>query len=143
MTAEGWFDCIVLALIAIGFGIIMFTYCFERWRCIWLIAGIVVAMMVVIAGFSHCKKEDNNWRNSMEWISVKESLPKEDGRYLVVNKAYDRMTVEVTEFTTNLHRIDDYTFRDEVRPGWYTFDPEVGYFERTHIAYWMPLPELP
>jgi len=79
----------------------------------------------------------------MNWISVKDSLPEQDGRYLIVNKVYDKMTIEVTEFTTNLYSIDDYTFHDDARPGWYAFDPEVGYFERHHITHWMPLPELP
>lgn len=51
MTIEGWFCCVVFALLAIGAGIILFAFCFERWRGVWLAAGIIVAILIFVFGF--------------------------------------------------------------------------------------------
>ena len=79
----------------------------------------------------------------MDWIKVKDRLPKKNGKYLVVYKYFDYRSIDVVNFSTNLHKVDKYIFDTEKRPGWYEPDDETGYFERTSITHWAELPELP
>lgn len=51
--------------------------------------------------------------------------------------------VDVCSFTRNLHKLDEFDFPTEKRPGWYEHDSETGYFEWTGILYWAELPEMP
>lgn len=77
------------------------------------------------------------------WISVKDRLPSEDGRYLVCNTSYCNAVALVTSFSTCLENVEDYAFEGEKRPGWFSYDDEYGYYEIDGITHWMPLPEPP
>ena len=79
----------------------------------------------------------------MDWIKTSDTLPKKNGKYLVVYKFFDYRNIGVVWFSTNLNKVDKYIFDTEKRPGWYELDDEVGYFERTDITHWAELPELP
>ena len=77
-----------------------------------------------------------------EWISVKDRLPEENGRYLcyiVDGNGYQRMLC----FALNLETVDDYDFYHQNYAGFYDYDSEYGYFEYTDVTHWMPLPEPP
>ena len=78
-----------------------------------------------------------------EWISVNDRLPDEKGSYLVAYKAFQYTLIGVKRFAKNLYSVDKYYFPKEHRPGWYEYDDEYGYFERTDVTHWMPLPNLP
>ena len=65
-----------------------------------------------------------------EWISVKNRLPEESGRYLVAAKLKGPVYPEVS--TVDFARYGR-------KAGWYRTDDDLP-FEVTH---WMPLPELP
>lgn len=78
-----------------------------------------------------------------KWISVNDRLPDEKGSYLVAYKAFQYTLIGVKRFAKNLHSVDKYYFPKEHRPGWYEYDNEYGYFERTNVTHWMPLPNLP
>lgn len=78
----------------------------------------------------------------MEWNT---GSPKENGRYLVVIKhrrkaAFD---IDIVSFATNLYLVDSYYFPNLQRAGWYSYDYEVGLYERKDVIAWMPLPQLP
>lgn len=77
------------------------------------------------------------------WISVKDRLPGEDGRYLVYNMSYCNAVALVTSFSTCLENVEDYAFEGEKRPGWFSYDDEYGYYEIDGVTHWMPLPEPP
>jgi hypothetical protein len=78
-----------------------------------------------------------------KWINVNEKLPDENGKYLVNYVAFNFQSMKVMQFAKDLHSVDDYNFRNEHRPGWDEFDDETGYFERTNVTHWMPLPNAP
>lgn len=82
-------------------------------------------------------------QEAVEWINVKDRLPKKDGQYLVVYTFFDYKSIGVVRFSHNLHEVDEYIFDEENRPGWYEPDDEVGYFERTTVTHWAKLPEFP
>lgn len=82
-------------------------------------------------------------QEAVEWINVKDRLPKKDGQYLVVYTFFDYKGMGVVRFSQNLHGVDEYIFNEENRPGWYEPDDEVGYFERTTVTHWAKLPEFP
>ena len=65
-----------------------------------------------------------------EWISVKDRLPKKDGKYIVARREGRNYSISVRKF------------RKEV-PCWYT--GYCGHWERrtNAITHWMPLPEPP
>ena len=77
------------------------------------------------------------------WISVKERLPGEDGRYLVYNMSYCNALAFVASFSTCLENVGEYDFDGEKRPGWFSYDDEYGYYEIDGVTHWMPLPEPP
>ena len=77
------------------------------------------------------------------WISVKDRLPGEDGRYLVYNMFYCNAVVTIASFSTCLENEDEYDFDGEKRPGWFSYDDEYGYYEINGVTHWMPLPEPP
>ena len=82
----------------------------------------------------------------MDWISVKDKLPEQDGSYLVYYNNEGICGIWIDDFTINLSNIDS-DFEGENRSGWYEYiiDGNEGcYFEEiTSITHWMPLPEKP
>ena len=83
-------------------------------------------------------------QKTVNWIICKEKLPDKDGAYLVVKSIMGYYyKVDVCNFTRNLHKLDEFDFPKEKRPGWYEYDSETGYFEWTDIVCWAELPELP
>lgn len=78
-----------------------------------------------------------------EWISVKDRQPDHAGSYLVCYDVWGTNIISVCSWTDNLKSVDDFDFYHESRAGWYDYDGEYGYFERTNITYWMKLPETP
>lgn len=82
-------------------------------------------------------------QEAVDWINVKDRLPKKDGQYLVVYTFFNCKGMGVVRFSHNLHKVDKYIFGEENRPGWYEPDDEVGYFERTTVTHWAKLPEFP
>lgn len=80
-----------------------------------------------------------------EWISVKDRLPKKNGKYLCfkVNNVLPGGYVRIYFFANNLKKVDKYDFYDANRNGWYDYDSEWGYYEVSNITHWMPLPEPP
>jgi hypothetical protein len=76
----------------------------------------------------------------MEWISVKDRLPSENGRYLVFTKDNYCSYMRIVNYTTN------YTGFEEHLKGlsmWFEYDSEWGDFEVDNITHWMELPEEP
>ena len=92
-----------------------------------------------------------------EWISVKDRLPEEDGRYLtywlfdIGKKVFP--VYSITNFANNLWEEavvlaglfskGDINREEHSRPGWYLVDDEDEMCEDTCITHWMPLPEPP
>ena len=76
-----------------------------------------------------------------EWISVKDRLPTESGEYLCYFQASHGEWMNVVRFTLNLEQVDDYNFSGKNRSGWYDYDSEWGYFEKSKVTHWMFLPE--
>lgn len=81
-----------------------------------------------------------------KWIPVTERLP-EDGEYLVaytLNIIPPKKVIDVCYFAKNLYKVDKYDFADKKRKsGFYQYDGEYGFYERTGITHWMPLPQPP
>lgn len=75
----------------------------------------------------------------MGWISVKDKLPDEDGRYLVFTS---NSTMIIVGFAKSLKDVDEYELPAS-KPGWYNYDSEYGYYECTSITHWRKLPEPP
>lgn len=84
-----------------------------------------------------------------EWISVKDSLPKESKRYIIVKEEDGIKYVDVAFFSKRL--ADRYDFRhrqkrmnvDYERPGWWNFECDYNEYEVLGVTHWMPLPEPP
>jgi len=49
-------------------------------------------------------------QEAVEWINVKDRLPKKNGQYLVVYKYFDYRSIGVVRFSTNLSKVDKYIF---------------------------------
>lgn len=79
----------------------------------------------------------------MIWISVKDQLPKNEGKYLVCSESPCFTTIKTAYFSLNLHELDPYDFPDKHRQGWNNYDSESGFYEETGITHWMPLPAAP
>ena len=77
-----------------------------------------------------------------EWISVKERLPEENGRYLCNIPIYEGYQ-EVLYFATNLEAVDDYDFYHRNHAGFFDYEHKYGYCEHSDVTHWMPLPEPP
>ena len=80
----------------------------------------------------------------MNWNKYPETVPPNDGKYLVVvflNSCY--RVIDICNFASNLRKADKYSFPNERRAGWYQYDSEWGYFERSDITHWAELPPMP
>lgn len=85
----------------------------------------------------------------MDWISVNERLPENDGQYLAVYQSpFGNISyITIENYSSDLYKVDDfdfYEYRGKKHYGWYGYDSEYGNYEVTNnITHWMPLPELP
>ena len=82
------------------------------------------------------------------WIPVSDRLPEKRGRYLVVeqyplSEYSERRFISICGFALNLEKVDEYDFEGLDCPGWYGYDDEYGYFRKSGVTHWMPLPEMP
>lgn len=75
-----------------------------------------------------------------EWISIKDRLPRKNGKYLCCDK--DKH-IHILSFAQNLYSIDSWDFAKEHRSGFYDYSDEYGYYEWDGVTHWMPLPEPP
>lgn len=83
----------------------------------------------------------------IDWISVKESLPTKDGRYLTAHSAhiYGKTypySYEVLGFSLNLYAVDKYDFPKKQyknKKGFYYYDSEYGYGEQSDVEFWATL----
>lgn len=80
-----------------------------------------------------------------EWIPVTERLPEKDGSYLVFEQGFwfGHGWCNVTSFTKDGRKIDEYDFQKRWENVWYRYDSEYGYCVTDSITHWMPLPEPP
>lgn len=78
----------------------------------------------------------------MEWISVKDRLPKENGEYLVCQSAMfgDKEHILIARWTPKYNGFEE---RLNGRAIWYKYDSEYGDYEIRCITHWMTLPEPP
>jgi hypothetical protein len=79
--------------------------------------------------------------DSTTWISVKETLPSEDGRYLVVRNLFDRSQWIQTLWYTKQY--DGFEEHLKGKAIWYDYDSEWGDCEADNVTHWMTLPGLP
>jgi hypothetical protein len=77
-----------------------------------------------------------------EWISVKERLPEEKGKYLVYNGGF-AVGVGYMKVAWFTHRYDGVEEHLLGRTMWYDYDSEYGDYEIRSVTHWMPLPEPP
>lgn len=77
------------------------------------------------------------------WNSVKDGLPKKDGKYLcTVNCFGVYNVVETVSFANNLSKAHEFDFYGCNRAGWYNYDSEYGQnYEETNVLAWMELPK--
>ena len=73
-----------------------------------------------------------------QWISVKERLPDEEGKYLVI--LYNGTTLDVLYFYKRYPYCNKGIRTD--RPVWCGYD-DYGDFEVKSVTHWRPLPEPP
>ena len=79
----------------------------------------------------------------MEWISVEDRLPENDGSYLVtINPFGGRKYVDVRWFAKDGEAVDEYELAGQENV-WYYYDSEWGYISVDSITNWMPLPQPP
>lgn len=92
------------------------------------------------------KGKEYNTFSKEKWTSVKDGLPKKDGRYLctIYNKYSNLSFINVVNFANNLRDVDEFEFYNYTynRSGWYDYDSEAGNYEVKDIVAWMELPEL-
>ena len=91
----------------------------------------------------HQRKGVSNGVTVQEWISVKERLPKKDGKYLVRRKCSYGSYLEILWFAKDGRKVCKYDFEREWKNVWYWYDRECGYITSDSVTHWMPLPEPP
>ena len=80
-----------------------------------------------------------------KWIPVTERLPNgEADRYLVAASLMSLgLWVSICYYADNLEEVDEYDFKGENHGGFYGYDDEYGYYEKSDVKYWIPLPTPP
>lgn len=78
-----------------------------------------------------------------KWISVKERLPKEDGKYLVFKKYSYGTDICTLRFAKDGRKVDKYDFYREWKNVWYYYDSEWGHITIDSVTHWMPMPQPP
>lgn len=76
----------------------------------------------------------------MEWISVKDRLPEENGRYLVYKVCSYGNYIDIARWTSNYEGFEEHLNDKAI---WYKYDSEFGDYEIDGITHWMSLPESP
>lgn len=83
---------------------------------------------------------------SVLWISVKDQLPKQDGKVLAAYKVGSLppcYAMKVVGFAKDLESVDQFDFHAINEPGFYSYDRDWGYVMEHSITHWMPLPGEP
>ncbi len=75
------------------------------------------------------------------WTPVKEATPATKGFYWVTLKANIGVYVDTASWSDDLHKVDEFDFPVEHRPGWYGYDSEYGHYEITDVVAWMSPPQ--
>ena len=78
-----------------------------------------------------------------EWVSVKDRLPEEDGKYLVFEQNNGRTNTSILRFAKDARKVDRYDFKSRWENAWYEYDSEWGHYTVDSVTHWMPLPEPP
>ena len=78
-----------------------------------------------------------------KWISVKDRLPDEDGKYLVFEQSGGRTVTSILRFAKDARKVDRYDFKGRWKNAWYEYDSEWGHYTVDSVTHWMPLPEPP
>ena len=81
----------------------------------------------------------------MEWISVKDRLPKEEGYYLVCDTSSDYIMPSPYMAEYKFHWIKPMWGKVTVNKsdGFYVYSHDYRDYEEDNATHWMPLPELP
>ena len=76
----------------------------------------------------------------MEWISVKDRLPKKNGRYLCYRPLHYMKILKMSAIGIYYYgRMEN----EGDRKGFYFFDSDYGDVEISNVTHWMELPEPP
>ena len=78
-----------------------------------------------------------------EWISVKDRLPEEDGKYIVFEQSGGRTNTSILRFAKDARKVDRYDFKGRWENAWYEYDSEWGHYTVDSVTHWMPLPQPP
>lgn len=78
----------------------------------------------------------------MEWISVEDRLPSENGKYLVAYSSAFSNYIDVIHYTLNYEDPYDFVPHLKGRAIWYAYG-DVEDYEINGVLYWMPLPKHP
>jgi len=81
--------------------------------------------------------------DAMKWISVKDRLPEEDGKYFVFRKHTYGAGITTLRFAKDARKVDKYDFHRGWKKVWYEYDSEWGHYTLDDVTHWMPLPEAP
>ena len=78
-----------------------------------------------------------------EWISVKDRLPEEDGKYLVFEQSNGRSNTSILRFAKDARKVDRYDFKGRWKNAWYEYDSEWGHYTVNSVTHWQYLPQPP
>ena len=78
-----------------------------------------------------------------EWISVKDRLPEEDGKYLVFEQSSGRTNTSILWFAKDARKVDRYDFKGRWKNAWYEYDSEWGHYTVNSVTHWQYLPQPP
>lgn len=104
------------------------------------IDNLTSAQAVMVKQFDEKLEELAQVRAERSWISVKDRLPDEDGRYLVTECVGNMLFLSMASYTHNYDGLEEHLLG---RAMWYDCNSEYGDFEKTGITHWMPLPAPP
>lgn len=103
-------------------------------------------------GYPHCMGvhfADHLIENGVvvpQWISVKDRLPKKEGKYLCTSyyKSTNSLHINLYWFTKDFYQLDRFDFSDKKGVGgFWDSDDEWGICHHESVTHWMPLPEPP
>ena len=78
-----------------------------------------------------------------EWISVKDRLPEEDGKYIVFEQSGGRTNTSILRFAKDARKVDRYDFKGRWKNAWYEYDSEWGHYTVGSVTHWQYLPQPP